>query len=855
MSLPVTSSRPPATAMLFLTGRWARSKAARRSSVILALTFAVLALVFVCVSAFTPTAEQKAEAAFGTFDQRTYTNVNVGDLDPGFLTRTNAELTSELPGSHLLIESTDLRPDSFVKTYVQAPLAPVRFVQDPTPDGLQGAFPGRYNLKEGTWPQSPFDVVVSQHVLDTLPDAAVDAGEFTVLSRRATMHIVGVVQDTFAKRGDLIVGGPSTWESIPRPSTGREFQPVQATLSALFRADTSVIDVGKVLKQALPPVPEIRTTSLDGLKSNLTTRAQIEAEPVAEFGSDQLVVSYLPLLLVILLVSALVVGQTRGPLRDNADRLVVLGVRRGQVRLTQVTALSVVAAASIAGGLAAGWLLALALRALVLPHFADQTLSPVPGPDATALVIAGGSLVLISTGLVWPERRTHTARPSVIKRLLARVPASTIRRALALAVGIAALRVEGTVTSVVASYLAVAAVLLVAPDVLRGVVWLLPRRFPRTFVTRRLMTVDIGRQAAAVAVIGCCLALPITVGTQLASKKASDASYSYSIVPVGQIWVQSGDSGSGGDIEGVAQAVSEVPGIGAPVVLRDVSYAVGPPQKGDSAAMFSKTPTSGNSNSTIMVLDDAGDLGRLVGDQLPDDAVAVLDDGGVLDFTNVVGDQKLVVNSATSGKRLFVTPALRTLKVSLDAQFSKSFGGAILRSTARELKLPVKPPARIIYTDATPTLIEEAATAAVDAGYDSQFVQYSVPPPEPVLPTNAYVFLTGLVLGGFAVLLYVVRGQAKRLRDYSSRLVAIGLGPRWSLSVLGIQAALTIGVGLLAGISAGLLGVQVTSANYAVTSVPTLPITIACGATVLAAALATTIAARALTATEYSEVT
>jgi len=319
--------------------------------------------------------------------------------------------------------------------------------------------------------------------------------------------------------------------------------------------------------------------------------------------------------------------------------------------------------------------------------------------------------------------------------------------------------------------------------------------------------------------------------------------------------VQSGNSGSGGDIEGVAQAVSEVPGIGAPVVLRDMSYAVGPPQKGDSAAMFSKTPTSGNSNSTIMVLDDAGDLGRLAGDQLPDDAEAVLDDGGVLDFTNAVGDQKLVVNSATSGKRLVVTPALRTLKVSLDAQFSKSFGGAILRSTARELKLPVKPPARIIYTDATPTLIEEAATAAVDAGYDSQFVQYSVPPPEPVLPTNAYVFLTGLVLGGFAVLLYVVRGQAKRLRDHSSRLVAIGLGPRWSLSVLGIQAALTIGVGLLAGISAGLLGVQVTSANYAVTSVPTLPITIACGATVLAAALATTIAARALTATEYSEVT
>ena len=850
-----TTKRPSATAMQFLTGRWARSKAALRSSVILALTFAVLALVFVCVSAFTPTAEQKAEAAFGTFDQRTYSNVDVGDLDPGFLTRTNAQLTSEFPGSHLLIESTDLRPDSFVKTYVQAPLASVRFVQDPTPGGLQGAFPGRYNLKEGAWPQSPFEVVVSQHVLDTLPDAAVDAGEFTVLSRRATMHIVGVVEDTFAKRGDLIVGGPSTWESIPRPAPGREFQPVEATLSALFDANTSVVEVGKFLKQALPPVPEIRTTTLGGLKSNLSTRAQIEAEPVAEFGSDQLVVSYLPLLLVVLLVSALVVGQTRGPLRDNADRLVTLGMRRGEVRLTQVTALSSVAAASIATGLGSGWLLALALRAAVLPRFADQTLSPVPGPDAIALAIAGVSLLLISAGLLWPGPRIDTTRRSVVSRVGARVPVSVIRRVLVVALAIAALRVEGSVTSVVASYLAVAAVLLAAPDVLRAVLWLLPRRFPRTFVTRRLMTADMGRQAAAVAVVGCCLALPICVGTQLASKKASDASYSLSIVPVGQIWVQSGDSGDGGDIEGVARAVSQVRGIGAPVVLRDMNYAVGPPQKEDSAAMFSKTPTSGNSNSTIMVLENVADLRRLVGDQLPEDAEAVLTDGGVLDFTSAVGDQKFVVTSAISGKKLLVTPALRTLKVSLDAQFKKSFGGAVLRSTALKLKLPVKPPARIIYTDATPILIEEAAAAAVEAGYDSQFVQYSVAPPEPVLPTNAYVFLAGLVLGGFAVLLYVVRGQAKRLREYSSRLVAIGLGPRWSLSVLSIQAAVTIGVGLFAGISAGLLGVRVTSANYAATDVPALPITLACGATVLAAAAATTIAARALTATEHSEVT
>lgn len=839
-------STPPTQALLFLTGRWMRSTGARRSSVILVLTFAVLALVFVCVSAFTPTAEQEADAAFGVYEQRTDAIVYVGDLDPGFLTQASSAMTSAVPGSHLLIESTQLRPDSFVKTYVQAPLAPVRYVED---SGLQDAFPGRYTLEEGSWPQSPFDVVVSQHVLNTLPDPT----ELTVLSGRVTFHVVGVVTDAFAKRGDLIVGGPGTWESIERPPAGREYQPVEGSLTVLFAAGTSVTGVGRALQEVLPPVPQTRENSIGDFKSNHSTRAQAARQSVAEFGSDQLVVSYLPLLLVVLLVSALVVGQTRGAHRANADRLVAIGVRRSRVLLSQVVALSVVAAASIAAGLGVGWLVAVALRASLLPRFADQTLSPLPGLDETALAIAASSLVLITAGTLWPERSNGATRWSVVPRYLAKVPVGMIRRVAVVLLIVAALRVGGSITSVVASYLAVAAVLLATPDALRVVVWSLPRSNPRMFVTRRLMWADLGRQAAAVAVVGCCLALPICAGTQLASKKASDSSFTSSIVPVGQIWVQNNGGSGGGDIAGVAQAVSEVPDIGRPVVLRDMGF-VPPYGPNSSAAFFQKRPTSGNSSLNIMVVDSADQVRRLAGDQLPDDAEAVLDAGGVLDFTSVAGDQKFVVTSA-AGKRLLVTPALPTLKVSLDRQFSKSFGGVVLLGTAKKLKLPINPPRTFIYTDVTPTVIEEAAAAAVDAGYDTEFVQYSVPPPEPELPTNAYVFLAGLVLGGFAVLLFVITGQARRLRTYSSRLVAIGLGPRWTLSVLGIQAAVIVGVGLLAGVSAGILGVRITSDNYAATDVPVLPIALACGATIIAAGLATALAVRALTATEHPEIT
>ncbi len=839
-------STPPTKALLLLTGRWLRSRGARRSSIILVLTFAVLALVFVCVSAFTLSADQLADKEFGAYQQETSTSVNVGDLDPGFLTHAGSALTSAVPGSHLLIESTQLRPDSFAKTYVQAPLALVRFVEDP---GLQDAFPGRYTLDEGSWPRSPFDVVVSRHVLDALPDPT----EFTVLSGRVTLHVVGVVTDAYAQRADTIVAGPGTWESIARPPAERTYQPVEASVRVLFGADTSVADVGRVLQKVLPPLPQTQGDRAGNIKSNYSTRSQLARLPVAEFGSDQLVVSYLPLLLVVLLVSALVVGQTRGGHRANADRLVAIGVRRSNVLLFQVIAMSVVAAGSIAAGLGVGWLLAIALRASLLPHYADQPLSPLPGLDGTAVAIAASSLVLITAGTLWPGQSDVAARWSLISRSLADIHIGLIRRVLVVLLIIGALKVGGSTTSVVASYLVVAAVLFAAPDLLRAVVWSLPRSKPRTFVIGRLMRADLGSQAAAVVVVGCCLALPILVATQLASKKSSDATFTYSRVPANQIWVQ--NDGGRGDVAGVAQVVSEVPDIGRPVVVRSLSTS-GPPQnEGFPAAFFGRTPTaSGSSSLNVMVIGSAYELRRLIGDDLPGNAETALDSGGVLDFTSAEGDQKFVVYSP-NGARQLVTPVLPTLKVSLNRQFSANFGGAVLLSTAKKLKLPISDPNKYIFPDVPPRVIGDAVQAAVDAGYDSEFVQYAVPPPPPQLPANAYVFLAGLVLGGFAVLLLVIRGQARRLRTYSSRLVAIGLGPRWTLSVLGIEAAVIVGVGLLAGISAGILGVKITSNNYAVTDIPVLPITLACGATIIAAGLATALAVRTLTATEHPELT
>jgi hypothetical protein len=388
----------------------------------------------------------------------------------------------------------------------------------------------------------------------------------------------------------------------------------------------------------------------------------------------------------------------------------------------------------------------------------------------------------------------------------------------------------------------VTAVLLLTPDVLWVATFALRRGNPRLLVARRLMQSDRGRQSVAVLLVACCVALPIFAGTQLASKKASDATFTYGYVPAGQMWVE--NQGGTGDVRAVARVVSAAPGASRPVVVREL--ASGPPARSETAFFRNEPSGTKFTNGTIMVLDSATDLRRLLGDELPARTEARLEAGGVVDFTGARGDQRFVVTSSDGGQRL--TASVPTLKVTADRQYTTSFGGAILRSTAGRLGLPVGDPTKYLYPDVSEQTIRKSVSAVVDAGYDSEFVLYAVPPPPPDLPTSGYVFLSCLMAGCFAVLLIVVRGQVRRLRAYSARLVAIGLTPRWVLSLLGIQSGLLIGTGLLGGAAAGVVGLAAAADSYAVVDVPVAAIAGACVATVVMATAATAAGIRSLRA-------
>lgn len=824
----------------FLVARWLRARCLRRAALLLAASFAVVAAVVVCTDAFTLSSAQQAQSDFGVYQRQTYDNIELGTLASDTLPRTATALLADAPRSHVYLQTTDLRPDAFTKTYVQSPIRTVQYLEDAT---LQQAFPGRYNLSSGSWPQHPFDVVVSQHVREQLPQQ----DQLTVLSGRARLRVVGTVTDSYARHDDLIIAAPGTFAAIPAPPPSHLFQPVGAQVTILFGGQISIDRIAHLAAARLPPNSAPQPDRIEAFTTNYETRAYAEAQPTASFGSSQqLVVSYVPLALVVLVLGALVIGQTRPDLQTVSDRLVTLGVRRRIVRRTQVIAFAVISAVAISIGLGAGWLIAALTRVLLLKRLADQPLSPIPWPGAPIVSVAGAALALVVVGALWPRRLPGGEAHALVARLVAELRLGLLRRVLAVVLVVTAVQVRHGQHASVAAYLLPAGILLFAPDLLDLATRPMRGRSPRALVAGRLMRAEAPRQALAAVVVGACLALPITASTQLASAKLSQRAEAYNRIPAHQVWVQR--LGPSGDVDAVARLMSEVPGIGSPVVIRGLTTVAADGANGP-AARFTQAPAGGSYGTDPMVVGSIADARRVLGDAWTPNAARLLALGGILDFTGSNGDQRLAVVSE-GGAVQHTTPPLPTAYLPVNTQLRVQFAGVMLRQTARQLRLPISEPSKYIYTDTSAATIRAAVAAAVDGGYDSEFVQYDVPPPPPDLPASAYAFLAGLLLGGFALLWLVVRAQARRLRASSALLVALGLRPRWTITVLLLQAGIIVGVSVVCGITGGVLGVLVTSDAYVAVDVPVGPIVLAAAAFAATAAVATTVASRSLRAAE-----
>lgn len=776
-----------------LSRRWVRSRAVRQTAVIALVGTAVITGIYIAASSYVPSASQQADAALGSATHGTYASFNLGQLDRQDLQRLNRAVRAVVPSGHTFLESRTLRPDKYPKYYFQGASSVVRYFED---GAAARTAPGRYSIKNGRAPVDAGEVAITQHLAERLGNPR----SFTVLSGSSRFRVVGIMQDDEARLDDELMAAPGTFAGLRSRDANHQYQPTDAQVQVRWSGPVQVVKIATALREAVPGKVGGELFSTIVLAGNSSTRDSILSAPPRAFGADQVVVSYGPFALIVLLLAIVLLSAVLRPLHELRDRIALVGIPASRVVVPLIIALLVVISVAAGIGVAVGVTVMVAIRPLILQPLADATLSPLPAPSTEIVLIAVAGLVLVAVGAASPTGGRGSR--SLIRRVESAIAFSILRRFLAGAAGLLAF-VAVAHSNKAAPYLAVVAVLLLTPDLLWILLWAARSSSPRLLVVRRLAQASRAVHSAAIVALGACLAIPLAIAGQAASSLANDASFRISAIPAGQIWIER--SGDTGDIRGVTAALKRVPTLPRAIPIGSTE---GMPDADGSAGPVARFSPRASGGMGIMLLHSVGDAQRLFGASLSPAGATALSQGGVLNFLKPRGPLAFGLYS-DGGKLQRRTPTVPTVDAHVDRGFTLSWGSAMLAATAQTLHLPVSQPRMYVYPGVRQRDIQPAVTAAISAGYDGEFVQYRVAPPAPTLPPAAGVFTIGLVLAAIALILLVVRLQAALMRTSSSRLYALGLSSQWTRSTLYLSVALLLGCGAVGGLTAGALSASV----------------------------------------------
>ena len=304
------------------------------------------------------------------------------------------------------------------------------------------------------------------------------------------------------------------------------------------------------------------------------------------------------------------------------------------------------------------------------------------------------------------------------------------------------------------------ACLLFTPDLTRLATRLLPQRRAWGMTARRLATHDQARYGTAATVLACCLALPTALCTMVATSQRTEAANNISVAPPHQLMIAS-PSGPAAPPAVTALVADAVGGVD-PVSLSVLG-------DGDSDVRFA---TPGRGAFGVLAVRSVNELARLQNGHLSPAARTALERGGIVDWSGAEGSQRLAVQRGTAAPKY--SRALPTAHADVLPSYEYLYAGAVLQETARRLGLPSQPTLDV-FTDVSNVAAQRAVRAVTAAGYSSDFVRFHVVPKHVKPPAEWYVALSALALLAFVVLWLVMRSQARNLRTYSARLLAVGL--------------------------------------------------------------------------------
>lgn len=772
------------TLLIDLSWRFSRSARQVRTAAPLAICACVLTLVFVCLNAFSLSGTQQADRDLGTHDHAFSDSAPFGDEMPrSYLDGLRAavsEAGAEDPATQIF--SFDVVPDALPEQFNTGVRKTVTYSEQPN---LSAEFPGSYQLESGEWPRHPGEVVLSASLADELGDP----GAIEVFSGAASLAVTGAVLPTYGEDSWRIIGADGTWTSLPAKQILQGFPAAGGSVRIFWSAHPAPWEVARAVHAA----------TVNGQRPAQLMTGHLSRADIISAGGDRpltermpLVLTY-PSVLLTALIGLLIVNLNRSRLVEYHRRLTGVGMRARPLRWAMTVSLAVDGALAGVAGCVVGLLLGVLARVAVLPGVITQPLSPMPSPwVAVGRMLAVAIAAIVLASLV--RLRTRHRLVDGAQRVAGAIPWPLIRRGaavLAIAWGLPmasrAADLDGLAQG--AAWLLVG-LLLMAPDLLRGLTRLLPLSRAIPLTARRLMEHDRARYAVAVTALATCIGLPTAVATFVATETRTETAKNVSQVPDGQVVVDVADSNPT-TAAAVRDLVTSVPGVANPVRVSTIFSTT-------KTIRFARDGEHGAFG--IWVVASSDDLEAILGGPLAGSARKALETGGVVDWSGATGTQQISIQANGEAPRLTESLPTAHIKVNESSEFAAA--GAMLETTADALELPSQP-SKFVFTGLEDDTIRTAVNIVTAAGYAARYVAFHVTPP-PTKPTSEwYAAAGGLTLAGFLVLWFVLRGQARHLREYAARLLALGLQTGWSAKVLLLQAALTVVAGLLLGLAAG----------------------------------------------------
>lgn len=335
-----------------------------------------------------------------------------------------------------------------------------------------------------------------------------------------------------------------------------------------------------------------------------------------------------------------------------------------------------------------------------------------------------------------------------------------------------------------------AAVVLLAPDLLRAVEVALPRTRSVTLMSRRLLAADRGRTSLAVVALAATVALPVSSATFTATQQRSEEAANQPFVPPRTIV----SDYQGPTRDQVMQIIGDT-GVSPPVEVGILQ------QSTPAGATVRFGVSKGRGSYAIYVVRSLADLQRITDAAISPQAHTALESGAVADFSGVTRQrlQFIDANGVTS-----FSEELPTVPLQVSDELRTRAAGAVLESTIGDLGLTTMP-YELFYTGLSDEQILSAASAVKRAGIDISQLQYYTDPPPTRLATEWYIVLICFSAAAAALVWLAIASQVAHLRRYTARLLAIGLPRGWGGQVQLVQIGLIALSAILVAVPAAAL--------------------------------------------------